>query len=305
MSNARFLLIKTLGLGFWNEMHHVLAQLLAAELTQRVPVVHWGRNSIYSISDETNAFEQFFLPVSDCDVADLINEEFSYCPEVWNCANLLHGDVAEAARNSWNLEERMSSKADVLVQDSYAEIEEVARWLPKGHPLYGCSPRDLYSRMLKKYIRLRPEISAEIDSFYNDNMKNRSVVAVHIRGSDKITEVSHLHELNGRYPAEINSYIKANPSAHIFLMTDCSDILEEYKKSYGDILIYTDCRRVLRNGMGVHYQDYPDKKRKGVEIIKDAWLAARCDYFIGNGHSNVSRGISELKDWRDNIRLLY
>lgn len=305
MSNDRLLLIKAAGAGFWYEMHHVLGQLLAAELTQRIPVVYWGKNCIYSTSEELNAFEQFFLPVSDYNINDLVSEEFTYYPQIWNCGNLLYDNPTEPVDYP-GPDRSMSSGANVLVEDTYMEIGEIARWIEKGHPLHGCSSRDLFSQMLRKYVKLQPDIVEEIDTFYNINMKNRPIVAVHIRGSDKISEVNHLHELNGRYPLEIDKYLEANPSAHIFLMTDCRDILVEYEKLYGDILTCTDCKRVLKSDVGVHYQDYTDKKRKGIEIIKDTWLAARCDCFIGNGHSNVSRAISELKDWQANdIKLLY
>lgn len=287
-------------------MHHVLGQLLAAELTQRIPVVYWGKNSIYSISEEINTFEQFFLPVSDYTVDDLMNGDFSYYPPKWNSRNLSCNNSKKSEEEFRDLYSIMNCSANVLIHDFHVGIEEIARWLKEGHPLYGCSPRDLYSHMLKKYIKLQPDVLDEIDSFYRANIIKRSAIAVHIRGSDKIREVTHLYELNKRYPIEIDNYLKANPSARIFIMTDCSDILAEYKKLYGDIVIHTDCKRVSENDMGVHYQDYSDKKRKGSEVIKDTWLAARCDYFVGNGHSNVSRAISELKDWQDNcIKLLY
>ena len=155
-----------------------------------------------------------------------------------------------------------------------------------------------------KYIIPQPYVRDEIDEFYDNRMRGTPITAVHIRGNDKVSEVSHLHELNKHYPAEIDKYLAAHTGARIFLLTDCGDILEEYKQMYGDILIHTDCRRALKYGMGVHYQDYPDKKRKGIDIIKDSWLAARCDHFIGNGYSNVSRGICELKDWDVNDAVL-
>lgn len=57
------------------------------------------------------------------------------------------------------------------------------------------------------------------------------MLAVHIRSSDKIVEVQHLHELNEQYPKEIDKVLQANPGIRIFLMTDCIEILEEYKTS--------------------------------------------------------------------------
>jgi hypothetical protein len=287
-------------------MHHVLGQLLAAELTQRIPIVYWGENSMYSISEGINTFEQFFLPVSDYTLDDLKNEDFSYYPPIWNSQNLFCNNPQKSGEEYLDLDSIMNCSANVLIHDFHVDIEEIARRLKEDHPLYGCSPRDLYSHMLKKYIKLQPDVLDEIDSFYRENMINRSVLAVHIRSSDKICEVPHLKEINKRYPHEIDNYLKSNPSACIFIMTDCNEILSEYKKLFGDHIIHTDCKRVSENDMGVHYQYYADKKRKGIEVIRDTWLAARCDYFIGNGHSNVSRAISELKDWQDNcIKLLY
>lgn len=305
MPNDRYLLIHATGAGFWWDMHHLLGQVLAAELTQRIPVVYWGKNSLYSISEEINSFEQFFLPVSNYTIHDLVNENFTYFPPIGDSKNLFYNSQ-KTGKETLDLQCTIGCKANVLVNDFHVGIAETARYLQESHPLYDASPRDLYSQMLKKYIKLQPDVLDEINSFYRKYMKDKPVIAVHIRGSDKILEVSHLYELNKQYSIEIDNYLMANPSAYIFLMTDSREILSEYKKLYGNIVIHTDCKRVSENNLGVHYQDYFDKKRKGIEVIKDTWLAARCDYFIGNGHSNVSRGISELKDWQENsIKLLY
>lgn len=304
-SNLRFVLIKASGSGFWSDLHHVLGQLLAAELKYRIPVVYWGENSKYSTSPDTNAFEQFFLPVSKYSIYDLADESFSYFPPIWNSENLFYNDPAKSSGKYRDPGSSMDTNATVLIHDVHVWIGETARWIQQGHPYYGLDPQGLYRLMLSKYIRLQPCIQEEINDFYDSRIRGTPITAVHIRAADKISEVSHLHEINGRYPSEIDKYLASHPGARIFLMTDCSDILDEYRQMYGDILIYTDCRRSHRFGKGVHLQEYPDKKRKGTEIIKDSWLAARCDHFIGNSYSNVSRGICELKDWdREEILLL-
>jgi hypothetical protein len=80
-------------------------------------------------------------------------------------------------------------------------------------------------------------------------------------------------------------------------------VLEQYKEYYGNILIYTDCAR--DDVSPIHYRVFSDKKRKGIEIIKDTYLACKCDYFVGTEHSNVSCAISRLKVWeKDHIKLL-
>jgi len=307
MAKIKFLLIREIGAGLWNEIHHVLTQLLAAEILQRIPVVYWGRGSLYASSDGSNAFEQFFQPISGYGVHDLAKEEYSFCPECWNSGNILNpAPMFPGGDNHAVVSLLAECGADVCVRDTYVGIERIIPLIPKKHPLHGLNCRDLFYHLIHRYIHLNNEAQEFIDAFYDENMKGTAFLAVHIRSSDKIVEVQHLHELNGRYALEIEKVLRANPGIRIFLMTDCIEILEEYKKRYGDLLIHTECRRVPKNGRGVHFQEYPDNKLKGFEIIRDTWLAARCDFFIGNGYSNVSAAISELKNWAsDRIKLLY
>lgn len=307
MTESKFLLIREIGAGLWNEMHHVLTQLLAAEIMQRIPVVYWGKGCLYAPSDSSNAFEQFFLPVSGYSVHDLAKEEFSFHPERWNSGNILMS-ILGSSENDEHMEIDFFSKlnADVCVRDNYVDIGKIIPLIPEEHPFFGLTQKDLFYHLICRYIRLQEEVRAFIDAFYEENMKGTPFLAVHIRGSDKIVEVQHLHELNELYPREIEKVLQENPGIRIFLMTDCIEILEEYKKRYGNLLIYTDCRRVPKNGQGAHFQEYPDNKLKGFEIIRDTWLAAKCDFFIGNGYSNVSLGICELKNWKNGrIKLLY
>ena len=56
-AGGRYLLSKAWGYGFWSDVSHVLGCLLLSEITDRVPVVHWGANSLYGGSADTDAFE--------------------------------------------------------------------------------------------------------------------------------------------------------------------------------------------------------------------------------------------------------
>ena len=80
----KFLLIKAWGFGFWSDMDHVLGGLLLAEITGRMPVVHWGRNSLFSDDPARNAFDEFFEPVSAMRIDDLIRADFTYFPPKWS-----------------------------------------------------------------------------------------------------------------------------------------------------------------------------------------------------------------------------
>src|SRR5690606_13697462 len=51
--------------------------------------------------------------------------------------------------------------------------------------------------------------------------------------------------------------------------------------------------------VGLHFREGADGRRLALEVIRDVYLAARCDAFVGLGPSNVSHMVYHLKDWPD------
>jgi len=305
----RFLLIKSWGCGFWSDVDHVMGQLLAAELTDRIPVVYWGTNSLYSESFKGNAFELYFEPISGYTVEELNQPGFTYYPPIWNGKNLTMEDLDKVAWAYRNLGDMMHSNANVLVSDTHYFIRPMLHYIPKSHWAYGMTAHQIYRCLFDKYIRLKPDIQEEIQQYYDEFMKNsKPLLGVHIRGGDKVREVENLSHLNKRYHQTIQNFIKQYDIQKILLLTDCEEILTDFQKRYGQMVIFTDCKRGQINDTenAPHLTNYSERRRKGIEIIKDTYLAAMCDFFIGNGYSNVSYTVKRLKDWPDsNIVLFY
>ncbi len=46
-------------------------------------------------------------------------------------------------------------------------------------------------------------------------------------------------------------------------------------------------------------QEHSSRRSIGVDVIKDVFIAAGCDYFLGCGHSNVSTAVQHLKEWSE------
>src|ERR1700722_19722782 len=55
-TGRRFVLIKAWGHGFWSEVTHVLGGLLLAEISGRIPVVHWGDKNLFGGSSAEDGF---------------------------------------------------------------------------------------------------------------------------------------------------------------------------------------------------------------------------------------------------------
>lgn len=319
MSTNRFLLIKALGSSLWGEVDHVICQILAAELTNRIPVVYWGMESLYSGSLTTNGYELFFEPVSKYTFHDMVRKEYTYYPPVWKFENVLAEDTDRLRMENRDIKSMMKSDENVVVSDIYYPIRAFLPWIKSDHWAYGKTPHQIYRRLFDTYLKLRPEILKEIKKFTNTNPNFRDekpIIGVHVKGSAIVNEVAQLYDLNEFYKPNIWQFIVRYNARHLFVITDSNKIFNQYKKLYGknDMLIYTDSKKVpLKERIATCLLDYPNKRHKGVElvkdtieIIKDTYLAAQCDFFIGNGYSNLSNTVMRLRDWPDtNIKLLY
>lgn len=315
----RYLLIKSLGKSIWADVDHVMCQLLAAELTNRIPVVYWGMESLYSESISTNAFELFFEPVSNFTVHEIVNPGYTFYPPVWNAKNILAEDTDRFKMEGRDLKSLMRSDANIVVSDIYYPLSSILAWTNRAHWSFGKTPYQVYRYLYDKYLKPKPEVKREIKKYINTNPNFRDekpILGIHCRSNAIVNEVAQLYDLNELYRPHIWHYIERYNIRHIFLITDSKKILKQFRKLYdiNGMLLYTDSKkRPLKERIPTYLQDYPNKRHKGVElikdtieVIKDTYLAAQCDFFIGNGYSSLSNTVLRLKDWPEtNIKLLY
>jgi len=294
----KYLLIKAWGFGFWSDVSHVLGQLLVAEISGRIPIVHWGKNSLFGNGTDADAFEFYFEAFSDRDMRCLQEKDFDFWPPKWNHRNLLAGEV-----NKWSGPFSrvaglylLSRQEKVVVSDFYSSVLELKPWIPKGHHLHGLSVDELWLYLVGQYLHPKSKILDAVDHFYKTHLASSDFIAVHARGSDKVLEMKNLAEVNRQYKEIIDKYLVTNNCQRIFLMTDDARVLEYFRQTYGDKIIATDCQRT-NSEKGIHYQAVQDRKRLGMEVMVDAYLAAKAKAFVGNGFSNPSQFVRFLKNW--------
>jgi protein O-GlcNAc transferase len=301
-----FILIKAWGYGFWSDVSHVLSQLLVAELTGRTPVVHWGTNSLFGDGTSANAFEFYFEPVSKVGITDLQNEEFDIWPPKWNRANLTKPEI-----NKWSgPNSRVSSlyflgrKERVVVSDFFTSVVDLQPWIPSEHHLYGLTVDELWMYLVRQHLHPKKEVVDAVDRFYEEHIVSPDFLAVHIRGSDKTGEqMWYLDDVNRQYKAIVDRHLSTGNFRQIFLLTDDTRILDYFKQIYGEKIITTDCQRT-GSTKGVHYLALQDRRKLGIEVMVDVYLAARARIFIGNGLSNPSRFVRYIKDWPEDAAIL-
>ncbi|MBJ6801185.1 O-linked N-acetylglucosamine transferase family protein [Geomonas propionica] len=294
----RLLLIKAWGYGFWSDVNHVLGQLLVAEITGRTPVVHWGANSLFSDDPLENAFNHFFEPVSPVTIGDVIARRRSFYPPKWQRDNVRHENLAKFdgpwSRCSalWTLERQ----EEVVVSDFHYAVNDLAPWIPAGHPLHGLTTEELYLYLFERYLKVQPAILERVEAFHREHMAGAPVIGLHVRGGDKVGEDPGLARLNALYLPELERLLREMPDARIFLSTDDDRALARYRELFGERLVYTVSTRTA-NVQGVHYQKQASRRALGEEVLIDTLLAARCDHFLGNGLSNVSLAVAQMRRW--------
>ena len=303
--SPKYLLVKAWGCGFWSDVDHVLGQLLLAEMTERIPIVYWGKNSLFGDPESVNSFEIYFEPVSSCLTFELLKKKsFTFYPGKWSAPTLLLENVNKFSGKFSRMAGiyGLNRREDVLVSDFHSFVYELMPWIRSGSLPVDGGYEEIYRYLFKKYIKLKPHLTSAIENFWGAHMQGKKILAVHVRGSDKVTEQPQLNEFNLRYFDAISKVTSIHNDIYIFIITDSEPVLEDYKKRFGEKLIYTHCTRSTTD-VGVHYQGHPGSKI-GAEIILDTYLAAKCDFFIGNGASNVSTTIGHMKDWPDGRYIL-
>lgn len=302
-ASDRFLLIKAWGAGFWSDVGHVLGGLILAEVTGRIPVVHWGRNSWFGDGTDRDAYRYFFEPPSSLSIGDLMQlEGADFFPRKWHARNLIEEDNAKWAGEGAMLDAIyfLNRPEQVVVADYYISVANFAPLLPPQHFLAQFSVSDLYRYAMQKYFRPQQHIIAEAKSFFEAKLSGIPFVATHIRGSDKFVESTFTTDIDVFLSYTTGETYKIldqiDPSYRIFLMTDDERIARMTRNRYGERVIMTESQRTATE-QGIHFHRDVDHPRLGVEVMIDVLLALQAPAFVGLGGSNVAAMVELLRDW--------
>lgn len=292
----RFLVIKAWGYGFWSEGHHLAGQLLLAELTHRTPVILWGTNCLFRREGDVDASGHFFEGLSAAKLEDLPRSG-SLFPPKWTWDNLLEED-----RCKWEGEHsRMAAQylfarpEQVVVSDFYSTIASIRPWIGPSSRHFGKSDDEIYAEIFQSRLRPAAAIASRAEAFFEQRMRSRSWIGVHVRGSDKVLESPSLPRTNAAYFGIIDRIRGEHPGLGVLLLTDSLAAVEEYRGRYGQDLLFAEAIRA-GGQVGVHLAGH-DGVALGEEVFIDTLLALKCDFFLGNQTSNVSLAVASLRDW--------
>lgn len=301
---GRYLVILAWGQGFCSDLDHVLGALLLAEMTVRTPVVHWGGGSRFRDEGDADAWTRFFEPVSPLTLDGVLARcPGPLFPPKWNRENIGRGGVNRCAGPGSHMSGILffSREDAVCVSDFHTGVVSLRSWAPEWHAASGQTVRGVYRALVSAYLRPAAEVVREVEEFAARHFPapgsgGGRILGLHVRASDKILEDPEVLRFQPRAHERAAAFLAANPGGRVFLLTESEEVAEAFGKQYGERVMMTDCIRT-RTLVAPHFQNHASPRRLGMDVVRDLYLAARCDEFFGFGDSNVSCMVSHLKEW--------
>lgn len=240
--------------GFFSIFFATLVNIAWAKKNGREPVVYWQKKCTYmqegGHNGSTEPWEYYFEPVSD-----------------------------------------LKYEAGDQVHANQGDPDEFG--IPNGP---GCYDRTFHNKIkyamheaITKYIRIKPVIQNKIDDFYEQYLKGKTVIGIHLRGTDKDYEANPIN--HQKLLEQVVRTIKVfKPDSYFFIATDEERLLTLAKKILGSEKVISYNSRRSLDGYPVHYLPKRDGAICGEEILIETQLLARCDMFV-HTRSNVATAV--------------
>jgi len=302
-AGPRYLVIQPWGCGFWGEVDHVLCQLAVAEITGRIPIVHWGAQGTYAARGRENSWEAYFQPVAGVRLPDLAGEERRVFPSYSQSSGLARTSLEQGRPHDQRTSSlyALSAPEEIVVADRYDRLLDILPWAPAGHWLTQLPPDEVYRRLYAKYMRLTPQLAEEVERMAEAVLPTGPVLAVHYRAqtaSKDNESIEHRSLTWEQYFPTVDRFLSDVPGGKIFLLTDLRPCLEAFRARYGDRLSMLEAQRLDRaDQIEVRLMADVDLEAAAKQVVLDVYLAARCDAFLGDGASGVSCAVGHLKHW--------
>ncbi len=246
--------------GFFSCFFAVLNHLSWCEKNNVRLIVNWGKNSHYyqdgGYNGSTEPWEYYFYPVSGITCHEALR---------------LH-----KRSRAWRHKNRAPDKS--AIPQTLCTYRGYKKTLEKPYRRY------IHS-IIKKYIKIKPQISQKIDVFYDQKIRNRPTVGIHLRGTDKQIEVT---PVSAKTICDAANELAASLiDPQFFIATDDARLLEQAKSLLnGPVVTYDSFRSTDGNPIHMGKNDH-NRVSLGEEVLIETLLLSRCDKFV-HTRSNVS-----------------
>lgn len=236
--------------GFFSNFIGALKEIKNAELKGEIPVVAWGKSSLYyERSYGENVWDYYFHPVSGFKSEDIKFYHFKkrVTGAGWFDFILDPGKgLRQTIHRCWN--------DYIVVNQSILEKVE-----------------DFYKRNMQGFSVLGVHIRS------TDRKLDSWVIS---EGAGFLGIVPYI--------SYIKKYIERNKTERIFVSSDEQEIVDRIAAEFANLVIYYDAERST-TGCSIHSDtiNFKSPYKKGEDVLIEALLLSKCDFLI-RGTSNVS-----------------
>ena len=222
-----------------------------------------------------------FIPVVDFE-----NYETQYYEKGKNAWEIFFNQVSE-----YSLDEVYHSKNVIL--SGLNALEKAPDFLSQKYD----NSSLLYARkIVKKYIKVKPEIQVIVDNETN-RLQIDNCLGLYLRGTDytKLKPAGHPVQPTTIQAIKIvDEYLVKNPHKNIFLVTEDADICLEIKKKYGEKVRTINDDIYISNYDGKNFLSMDDSSinqlglssfQRGITYLSKILLLSKCKDIIGGNTS--------------------
>jgi hypothetical protein len=316
-------IICEMDVGLFALIHQVVSHIPCALSENRIPIVYYRDRTCYwtpkGYRDRDTVWEYYFEPLVPSHPASSIP------PHIRTAISLSYPSYLEAG---YFADQRTFVSANFGV---HPDLPGKALPLPNRLEDPGSSTRRRASEILRAYVRPRTYVLEKASRFWQENMRGRYAVGVHIRGTDTLIDHGFFPYRKGplrleKYAGEIERLLIRHPDAVIFVATDAQSSADYMEDAFGSrVITYDSIRHVDGEEMGAGPTGCPmpgylaaDRDvaaRNGEEAVVEYLLLSRCNHLVHNGsslartvllklpelpHTNTLAGPLPASTWRRN-----
>jgi hypothetical protein len=286
-------IICEMDVGLFALIHQVVSHIPFALSENRIPIVYYQDRTCYwtpkGYQDRDTVWEYYFEPLVPAYPVSSIP------PHIRTAICLNYPSYLEAGYFA-DQHTFVSSNFGV-----HPDLSGKTLLLPNGLEDPDSSTRRRASEVLRDYVRPRAYALEKASRFWQENMRGRYAVGVHIRGTDALVDDQFLphrkSSLNlDKYAREIERLLTCRPDAVIFVATDAQPSADYMKDAFGSkVIVYDSIRHVGGEEAGAGptgclmprflTADRDLAARSGEEAVVEYLLLSRCNHLVHNGSS--------------------
>ena len=221
---------------------------------------------LYAEKENDNVWEYYFEPVNTTTIETALNNN----PKI--------NDIFMCGELDFDLNNKF------LIRNIYS-YDSLKLWSVAG-TTQELQHREEINNIIKKYVKIKDYIIEKVENFFNIKMKSKTLIGVHVRGTDKKSEYPFKQLTINDYAINIKEIINniKTEDYKIYIASDNNESIVSLANIFGkDKVVAYPSLRIPKFYASVPMclLDNIDRKIHGEQTLIEMLLLSMCNYIIG------------------------